>query len=99
MASRKVQRRKRLLLLIFVILVAWTAIAFGRSYYRNYQAQQRLIQLESEIKAFEIRNEQLESEIERLQSPDYVERVAREELGLVRPGEKLYIIEEVSGSD
>ncbi len=99
MASRKLQRRKRFLMLVALIIIVWTVVAFSRGYYRNYQAQQRLVELESEIKAYEIRNEQLQAQIDRLQSPEYVERVAREELGLVRPGERLYIIEEVSGSD
>ena len=99
MASRKLQRRKRFLMLVALIIIVWTVVAFSRGYYRNYQALQRLVELESEIKAYEIRNEQLQAQIDRLQSPEYVERVAREELGLVRPGERLYIIEEVSGSD
>ncbi len=92
MATRKTRRVRRLQAVLLILLAIWITVAFGRSYYENYQARQRLIELESDLRAYEIRNEQLEETLQRLQSPEYVERVAREELGLVQPGEKLYII-------
>ena len=94
MATRKKRRIRRLQAVLLVLLAIWIAAAFGRSYYENYQARQRLIELESDLRAYEIRNEQLDETLRRLKSPDYVEQVAREELGLVQPGEKLYIISE-----
>ena len=80
-------------------LAVWIGASFVRNYYRNYEARQEIVRLESEIRAYEIRNQQLEMEISRLQSPEYVERVAREELGLVYPGERLYIVDEIPASD
>ena len=45
----------------------------------------------------ELRNKQLEEEIANWQSPEYVERAAREELGLVKPGETMYIFAQPAG--
>lgn len=40
----------------------------------------------------ETRNEQLRQELARLESDEYIEMVARRELGLVMPGERAYVV-------
>lgn len=59
----------------------------------------RIVQLQGEIRAvrqevmvLETRNQQLRHELARLQSDEYIEQVARRELGLVRPGERVYVV-------
>lgn len=47
--------------------------------------------LETQLAAIQGRNSQLRSEIVRLGSDDYIETVARQQLGLIRPGEIPYI--------
>jgi cell division protein FtsB len=57
--------------------------------FRNFQAEQA--QLESAIRAEEERYPELMKRIDQLQhDPAVVERVARETLGLARPGETIY---------
>ncbi|MGI8775733.1 MAG: FtsB family cell division protein [Actinomycetota bacterium] len=53
--------------------------------------KQRLAEMSNEKSRVESTNEKLESRIERLKDPDFVEQQAREQAGLVRPGETLYI--------
>lgn len=53
--------------------------------------KQRLAEMSNEKIRVESTNEQLESRIDRLKDPDFVEQQAREQAGLVRPGETLYI--------
>jgi cell division protein FtsL len=55
------------------------------------QMQARLNNLQEQVEEQVDKNEQLQEEIKRVKSHDYVEKIAREELGLVKPGEILFI--------
>ena len=59
------------------------------------QAQQRVDTLRSEIRHLEEENARLEAEIENLRDSSFaVERIAREDLGMSKPGEIVYRVEE-----
>lgn len=96
--AREIKRKKsnkvplgRLLLILFVI---WIGFHFGRNAWDNHKLQRQISALEKQIAVLELRGAELEREIEEWKSPANVERVAREELGLVKPGEVMYIISE-----
>ena len=55
------------------------------------QTEQRLVQMRDEIGS---ENSRLTQEIEQLKEPQYLEKVAREELGLLRPDEVVYYVGE-----
>ena len=60
---------------------------------RTYMAQRdRLAQLQRQSQVLVQQNEQLRRQIAQLQDPTYLERIARECLGMVRPGEQLFTI-------
>jgi cell division protein DivIC len=94
----KTRRRRRIRpgavpwIIILCVIILWIGISFARVEYRNYKLRVKIESLQRELAAVEMRNQQLEEEIKNWQSPDYVERVAREELGLVKPGETVYIL-------
>ncbi|MDU1397599.1 MAG: septum formation initiator family protein [Veillonella parvula] len=54
----------------------------------NRQEKQHI---EQQLQELQQRNEELEQEKARLQDPKTIEGVAREELGLVKPGEVPYV--------
>lgn len=57
--------------------------------------RQKNLEYEKKIAELQRRNEELKEEKRRLvEDPVYLERVARERMGLVREGEKVYRIEE-----
>ncbi len=58
----------------------------------NYVEQRRVDRLEQELVSLQERNERLASEVDRLRTPEGVEEVARESLGLVKPGEHPYMV-------
>ncbi|CAN5347444.1 hypothetical protein BH20ACT24_BH20ACT24_11630 [soil metagenome] len=65
---------------------------------RSFIAQRdRLTQLEEQARALERQNSELEEEIRRLYDPEYLERIARECLGMVRPGEIPFVVVPKSG--
>lgn len=93
MAVRR-RRKKRLNVLQFLglILALWLLFCFGKGMVTNYRLKLEIADIKMEIDAIRMRNAELEREIEKYNSPEYVEKIAREELGLVKPGETLFIM-------
>ncbi len=57
-----------------------------------YQQRQALAQEKMRLQALQRENSSLEQRLERLNDPEYQEKLAREQLGLVRPGETSYVV-------
>lgn len=57
-----------------------------------YTQNQRINAEEAKLQALEAENRELRERLERLNDPDYVEKLAREQLGLVKPGEISYVV-------
>lgn len=62
-------------------------VAFGEAYWDLYRVQREEAQLSREQDGLRRRNAILREEIRLLRTPAYIERLAREQLGMVRPGE------------
>lgn len=91
----RVRRKKRRIgigILILLLVIGWVGISFSKGFVRNLRMRAEIASLDKEVDALNLRNAQLLTELEQIHSPEYVEQVAREELGLVKPGEQLYIL-------
>lgn len=92
-------RRGRSLLLLS-LLIAMAATLSGILPFRQIIAQGRAIDLaEEKLSALESESARLEETARLLQTPAEVERIAREEFGLVREGEVAYVVVTVPGSE
>ncbi len=97
-AGEKRRRRKRWKLtprfwiLVGAAFFLYMSISYVTGYVQIWQIRREIRQIEEEISRAELRNDQLREELIYLRSDEYVERIAREELGLVRPGETAVII-------
>lgn len=74
---------------VLVIIAAWSFYPVARMQYREEREKQRL---EAELSSLKERNSKLRAEVDRLKTPEGVEEVARESLGLVKEGENLYVV-------
>jgi len=72
-----------------VIVAAWTVYPVLRI---QYQQQREVQSLEAELTSLEDRNAELRQQVDELKTPEGVERVARESLGMVKPGEQAYVV-------
>jgi cell division protein FtsB len=76
-------------LVMTLVALLLMAVPPARQFYREQSqmkaAQQRLAALKRD-------NAQLEGQLARLKDPAYLERLAREELGVVRPGEIGFVV-------
>jgi cell division protein FtsB len=83
-----------LLVVVVVLLAVFSVVPV-----RQFLAQRtQLGQLERRAAELEHSNEELRSDIRRLHNPEYLERVARACLGMVKPGEVAFVSRS-SGSD
>jgi cell division protein FtsB len=77
-----------LLAIVVTALLLYLAVPL-----RTYIDQQnRLAEMERQAQVLEQRNVELQKEIERLHDPAYLERIARECLGMVKKGEIGFIV-------
>jgi cell division protein FtsB len=80
--------------LAVLLIVALAITLAGIFPFRQLLAQQRQVEsTQAKLDALVVENERLEEEAAMLGTPAEIERVAREELGLVRPGEVGYRVE------
>ena len=56
------------------------------------QQNDRIARMTAELREIEATNERLERRIQRLDDPDFLEQKAREQIGLVRPGETPFLV-------
>ena len=62
------------------------------------QQRDRISDMSGELARVQSGNASLEEQIARLKSDDYIEQRAREQIGLVRPGETTYVVMPPSGT-
>ncbi|MDR7416125.1 MAG: septum formation initiator family protein [Armatimonadota bacterium] len=74
-------------LLVLLTLMAFLTGSLARSASRAYWLDREVRTLEHVRASLLAQNRRLREEIHRLHDPKVVERIAREELGFVRPGE------------
>ena len=75
------------------LLLSLLAMAGERGFFEVYQFNRHLQHVESRIQALEVENERLRMQVTKLRSDPYqIEKLAREDLGLVRPDEIIFEI-------
>ena len=68
----------------FVYVLIWQQVTITRK-------NQEIDALKSQVETATEESERLSQEIENLNDPGYLERIAREKLGLVRPNERVFV--------
>ena len=78
-----------LAIIALVAIMAWSVYPVARI---QYQESREKARLEAELVSLQARNTQLRSQVDRLKTPEGVEEVARESLGMVKDGEHVYVV-------
>ena len=101
-AAASKQRGRRLVqygLLFLGCLLFLDALVGEKGFVENLKARQQYDALERSLGRLKEDNSRLSQEVELLRKdPDTIEGIARRELGLMRPGEKLFIIRDAEPS-
>ena len=93
-------RRLRLLGTAALAALAVSFAAYGgQSLTRVWTLKKEVESLEREVGALRADSARLAAEVDRLRTdPDYIEQIARDKLGLVKPGDRVLKLPPASGS-
>ena len=83
-----------LLSILFVI----ATVNFTKTTLQILDSSKRLDVIKTEVSDLEIKKTRLTNDLEYKKSDEYIEDSARNQLGLIKPGEKLFIFPSVLGS-
>ena len=89
-AEKAKKRRKLLLVVIAAVLVA--GFVFGRAVYKIVELKKEKAQAEARLEELQEKLSQLEDELTRVTSDEYIEQQARTHLRMIYPGETVYIV-------
>jgi cell division protein FtsB len=94
--ERPARRPLRLAILFVSAVILAEAVVGQRGLVESYRARQRYRALEAQVAQLEADNARLREEARQLrEEPAAVERIARRELGMARPGEVLVVVKTV----
>lgn len=79
-------------IIIEFFLVSYMLYALTSSIYKNYQIDQHIKNLEAENERYQQENEQKRPDFEYYASEFYIKKIAKQDLGLVEPGEEVIVL-------
>lgn len=86
--------KKRILLAAGTFLFLWVVFFDSHSVYSRFQMYRQLGQLETENVQLREKITNLELRLTRPPADDEIERIAREDYGMTRPGDRVYPVKE-----
>ena len=89
---KKRNKTNRLFLFLLIAGSLFLSIWGVKSYYSIYQARKSLEKTEKKLAQMELENMELKDQINNLENSFYLEKLAREKLGLAKEGEVVYKI-------
>lgn len=78
--------------LLVAVFALYMSISYVTGFLQIWRVQKEIARVRAQIEAIEAHNQALREELAYLESDEYIEKVAREELGLVMPGETAVIL-------
>ncbi|MEW5784323.1 MAG: septum formation initiator family protein [Bacillota bacterium] len=76
------------------LVISFLLVVVAVQWLQQYRLKAELTEQLALIEELESRNEDAGEEIERLHDLDYIELLARKHLGLVKPGETVFLIKD-----
>jgi cell division protein FtsB len=82
----------RIVLIVGFLVVAYMLYNLTVSIYDNYQIEQHIAAFETRNEQLELENQQKLADFQYYTSQEYIEKIAKTNLGLISPGENVIII-------
>lgn len=83
---------------LLILLMGAAFVTQVVPYNQIIESQRQVAEARAELEELEAQNERLQADVEALHTDSEVERLAREKLGYVRPGETAYVVLDPPGS-
>ncbi|WP_051688248.1 FtsB family cell division protein [Desulfofalx alkaliphila] len=97
--KRRGRNRINVPFIVIAAVFVYLALSLGGEVQKLNTMRHNVAELEQEIESLHVKNEELYKTIEMIKSNDYVEQVARENLGLIKPGESVVVPVEQQGDE
>ena len=81
----------KMMLFMVLAVVGYIVFSLTSQFNRLHSMQTNVESLQKQVKEIETRNTALREQIKQIKSDAYIEQAAREQLGLVKPGETLVV--------
>lgn len=89
-----IQKNVKILLGIEFLIAVYMIVTLARSEYNSNQIEKYIEKSEQENMQIVSQNEELKSRLDYYSSPQYQEKIAKQNLGKVNPGEKVLVLRE-----
>ncbi|MDD4239243.1 MAG: septum formation initiator family protein [Desulfotomaculaceae bacterium] len=73
--------------LVLILLLGYLAVSFGTQFGKLSNMQRDVLSIQQEVQELKQKNTALRQDLQAVQTDAYVEKTAREQLGLIKPGE------------
>ncbi len=87
----KLNKKKFVLAMVVIFFVIYFVYTMIWQQMMLSKKNRQIEQLQQEIQQATAQTEKLEKELSNLNDPDYLEKIAREKLGLVLPNERVFV--------
>jgi cell division protein FtsB len=94
-----IRRPGMLIVTLLFLLIGAAFLTQLVPYQQILESQRQVDAARAELTALEEENTTLEADVEALQTDAEIEKLAREKLGYVRPGERAYVVLDPPGAD
>lgn len=74
------------------LVILYLLYVVGKTLYQSYQVRREVEDLKTSISEMQLSNKELSEQIIYYQSASYKEKIARERMGLQKPGEQVIVI-------
>jgi len=88
-AKKVVTNRYFIVLAVFVL---WITVIDDRNLAKRNELQQKNADLEAQYRDYERKIEETRQEIENMNKPEYIEKIAREQYTMKKEGEDIYVV-------
>lgn len=86
--------KQKIVIVLGVIVFIFIVYSFAVRIFTAFKAGDRLTEAANRLHKLEVQNKELKAQLEEVSSPDYIEKQARDKLGLAKEGEVVMVIPE-----
>lgn len=90
---------RKVISVVIIVSLLFTASALTKNIWDSYKKVQSLEEIRKKEQSLRKETKDLKKELEDRKSSDFVEREARNKLGLSRPGESIYVVEQETADE
>lgn len=90
-SKRRINYKKLCISILFIALLAYVSYTFVHQQISLSQREEMASNYEKEIENAKLEQEQLKKELENSKDDEYLEKMAREKLGLVKANERVFV--------